>query len=242
MLKNVKMLDPNAKAPVELANGVYALTSQGSISYLVTGEKQGLVIDTGFGRDDVLAAAREATDLPLLLVNTHGHGDHIGCNEKFEKAYAHPLEHEKISRKNKEIVPVTEGYVFDLGGRRLEVIEIPGHTPGGIALLDRENKLIFTGDMIYKGAHFLQFDYSNLNDYVASMDKLIALGDDIGAIFCCHGGDIPIDIEHVKKARALAIMLIEGKEVESEPVHLQTEDGEFDVNKYTYDGASIFYK
>ncbi|MBR6437230.1 MAG: MBL fold metallo-hydrolase, partial [Thermoguttaceae bacterium] len=36
-------------------------------------------------------AAKKATDLPLVLVNTHGHLDHIGCNDRFPVAHAHPL-------------------------------------------------------------------------------------------------------------------------------------------------------
>ncbi len=242
MKVDVKKLDPNAEAPFEFAPGVYALTTKGSISYMVVGNEKALVIDTGFGMDDVYAPAKKATDLPIILVNTHGHGDHIGCNEKFDEVYAHPLEHEKVSRKNKDIKPVTEGYVFDLGGRKLEVIEIPGHTPGGIALFDRENKMIFTGDMVYDGPLFLQFPYSNLNDYVASMDKLIAMEDKIDYIFCCHGMAIPQTIDMCKKTRALALRLINGEPTDSEPVHLETEDGEFDVKKYSYGGAMIYHE
>lgn len=41
---------------------------------------------------------------------------------------------------------IEEGYVFDLGGRTLEVIHTPGHSDGSICLLDKENRLLFTGD------------------------------------------------------------------------------------------------
>ena len=240
MANNVKQLDSNATAPVELAEGVYALTTQGSICYLVTGTEKGLVIDTGFGADDVLAAAKKATNLPLTLVNTHGHGDHIGRNDQFDETYAHPLEHEKVARKNKVIHPITEGFVFDLGGRQLEVVEIPGHTPGSVALLDRASKMIFTGDMIYDGPLFLQFEYSNLDDYVASMDKLLSMSDVIDTVFCCHGTAVET-LEQAKKTRALVLLVKEGK-VEGSPVHLETEDGDYDVKQYAHDGAMMFYQ
>ncbi len=237
----VNMLDSHATAPAELAEGVYALTTSGSICYLVTGSKSGLVIDTGFGAEDALAAARKATDLPLVLVNTHGHSDHIGCNEKFEKAYAHEREQVRVSRKNKEIGLVKEGFVFDLGGRKLEVIGLPGHTPGCIALFDRENRMIFTGDMLYNGTLFLQFEYSSLDDYIASMDKLLAMSDLIDYVFVCHGTEIPMKLDAAEMTRALAQLVKDGK-LQGEPVHLDTEDGGYDVKRYSHDGAALFYK
>lgn len=49
-------------------------------------------------------------------------------------------------RRPTKLLPVTEGFVFDLGGRRLEVVEVPGHTLGGVCLLDRKHALLFSGD------------------------------------------------------------------------------------------------
>ena len=73
-------------------------------------------------------------------------------------------------------------------------------------------------------------------------EKLIALANDIDYVFCCHGEVCPITIDHAKKTRALAQLLIDGKAPKGEPVHLETEDGEYDVNVYNYDGAAIFHK
>ena len=43
-------------------------------------------------------------------------------------------------------LPIKEGFEFDLGNRTITVIEVPGHTPGSVCLLDAKNKLLFTGD------------------------------------------------------------------------------------------------
>ena len=50
---------------------------------------------------------------------------------------------------------IHDGSKIDLGGRVLQVISTPGHTPDSISLWDAQNKLLFTGDMYYPGATFL---------------------------------------------------------------------------------------
>lgn len=52
------------------------------------------------------------------------------------------------------------GYIFDLGGRRLEVVPLPGHTPGSIGLLDRVNRLLFSGDAVHSGQIWMQLPES----------------------------------------------------------------------------------
>lgn len=232
--------DADSPPPFEMGLGVYALTTGGSISYLVTGAEKALVIDTGFGTVNVLEKARAVTEKPLVLVNTHGHMDHIGCDGLFGQVYAHPLEHDRIHRKNKNTAAVREGFVFELGGRNIEVLELPGHTPGGIGLLDADNKLLFGGDMISVRPVFLQFAYSDLGAYMGSMEKLLAMGEKISAVMCCHGTMV-LGIEQAKKMLALAEAIQSGGSVEMEAVHLDTEDGGFDAKLYSMDGAKIYH-
>ena len=75
---------------------------------------------------------------------------------------------------------VKDGQIIDLGGRELEVIHTPGHQPSCIMLLDRENKLLFTGDMFYPGPMYCMFDDSSLTDYVKSMRKIADLVQELG--------------------------------------------------------------
>jgi glyoxylase-like metal-dependent hydrolase (beta-lactamase superfamily II) len=65
-----------------------------------------------------------------------------------------------------------EGDVIDLGGRSLEVIYTPGHSPGSMCLLDKENRLLFTGDHFYPGPLYAYPADVNLEDYMASFKKL----------------------------------------------------------------------
>lgn len=65
-----------------------------------------------------------------------------------------------------------DGEIVDLGGRQLEVIHIPGHSPGSIALLDRENRVLFTGDHFFPGPLYCHADDVEIEKYVASNKKL----------------------------------------------------------------------
>ena len=72
---------------------------------------------------------------------------------------------------------VVDGDVLEIGGRRLEVIETPGHTGGHICLADREARLLFTGDhvlpRIYSGVGIGVLDGAEpMGDLLASLDRL----------------------------------------------------------------------
>ena len=58
--------------------------------YVIAGSERALIIDTMNGYEDVAAIAKSITALPLTVVNTHGHPDHIYGNFFFEEAYINP--------------------------------------------------------------------------------------------------------------------------------------------------------
>lgn len=156
----------------EIAPQVYAIddTAQESM-YLVCGRDKSLLIDTGSSRQPVLPTVRKLYTGPVDLVLTHGHYDHMYHAEEFQKVYLHPADYKVWARAMYPIclgcdlgqkrfpkryhpgrfLPLTEGDVFDLGGKVLSVIEAPGHTPGSVIFVDREDKLLFTGDAFGSG-------------------------------------------------------------------------------------------
>lgn len=148
----------------QLSDRIYAMDDDGATGYVVLGNKKALVIDTMNASDDLGAVVRAITNLPLMVVNTHGHVDHICGNIYFEEACLHPADFElakehssfpdfveaigKLGLSMPPFKEIQDKDVIDLGGATLEVIHLPGHTPGGICLLYREERVLFTGDGI----------------------------------------------------------------------------------------------
>ena len=58
--------------------------------YLVAGEEKAALIDTGMGFPGLRQLVERLTDKPVIVLNTHGHLDHIGGNDEFDCIYLHP--------------------------------------------------------------------------------------------------------------------------------------------------------
>ncbi len=81
---------------------------------------------------------------------------------------------------------IEDGAIIDLGDRRLEVLLIPGHTPDAVALIDRENGLMWTGDSYYSGPIWLFVPETDLEAYAASLDRLIEEATHVRALLPAH--------------------------------------------------------
>lgn len=84
---------------------------------------------------------------------------------------------------------VHDGDVIDLGGRTLEVIYTPGHSPGSMCLLDRTHRLLFTGDHFFPGPLYAHPADVNIDDYIASNQKLCERIDEYD--YLCSGHNDP---------------------------------------------------
>jgi glyoxylase-like metal-dependent hydrolase (beta-lactamase superfamily II) len=85
---------------------------------------------------------------------------------------------------------VHDGFKINLGGRTVEIVATPGHTPDAICLLDRANGLLFTGDTYYPGPIWLYRPETDLDAYVASVKRLAALEPQIKLVLGQH--NIPV--------------------------------------------------
>jgi glyoxylase-like metal-dependent hydrolase (beta-lactamase superfamily II) len=189
-------------------------------SYLVEGARDVAVIDTGLGVGDFGGLVRSLTDRDPLVLQTHGHWDHIGGSSAFARVLIHPNEAYALRRgfsntqfrwvmteeyvagaalpegfdlTTAAIPPVEptgelcDGDVIDLGGRQLEVVFTPGHSPGGVSFLDRANRLLVCGDAVHCGRLWLHLPRSDAAAWRTTIQRLCALSTDVDAIYCAHG-------------------------------------------------------
>jgi len=99
---------------------------------------------------------------------------------------------------------IKDGYIINLGGRRLEVVTTPGHTPDALALLDKTNGYLFTGDTFYEGPIWLFDDGTNLHDYERSVTKLALLEPGLKMLYTAHNTPVakPSQLTALKTAVA----------------------------------------
>jgi glyoxylase-like metal-dependent hydrolase (beta-lactamase superfamily II) len=148
----------------------YILRESGCINYekpflyLIFGEKSALLEDTGagdvqtapfvLGLLDKWAKHKKHAPVSLIVIHSHGHGDHTAGDKQFQALHnvqyipAMPAEIQKAAGIANW--PADKGAI-DLGGRMLDVIPIPGHQTASIALYDRATGNLLTGDSLYPG-------------------------------------------------------------------------------------------
>jgi len=146
----------------ELEPGLYMLLDfDDTKMYVVVGRERALLVDAGLGGGDLRGFVENLIGgLPLEVVITHGHPDHIACVRQFQcryPVYMHhadlPLVHNFNERMHYDIDPaqlidLREGAVFDLGGYAFQVFEVPGHSAGSVVLFDEARGLLLAGDAV----------------------------------------------------------------------------------------------
>jgi len=125
------------------------------------------IIDPGDEGDRIVQTVKNLNVHPNILINTHGHGDHIGANRFVKEAFSIPLAihrgdasmltdaEENLSAKFDVTILsppadilLDDGCEIDFAGRKIRTLHTPGHSPGGCCL-HVENHL-FTGDALFK--------------------------------------------------------------------------------------------
>ena len=165
----------------ELYANTWAESDQGVRIFLLVGKEKALLIDTGMTGLDLQSTISLLTALPVQLLNTHADRDHIAGNSQFPEFCMHPSEaafYRNVQHGSGKMLPVFDGDLIDLGGRTLEIIHLPGHTPGSITVLDRENRCLIGGDPIQEDGNIYMFgDHRNMVAYIAGLERLMKRSD-----------------------------------------------------------------
>jgi len=198
----------------------------GELMYLVEGSDRAVLIDTGTGVGNLSEYVKELTDKTITVILTHGHVDHASGAPNFEEVYMNHaddevykehidfevrkgyvkaqykdfdkiIERDYVLQKNSSAYKdLNDGDIFDLGGITLEIYNAAGHTPGQMAVLIKEERILMTGDAANQ-ATFLFDKYSfGLTSYEKSMKDLLSKTDGkFDKILLSHGtGDAPKEL------------------------------------------------
>lgn len=156
--------------------------------YLVEGKDKAVLIDAGTRIKDLEKIVASITKKPVMLVATHVHPDHVGSVDYFPEIYLNPADTVSIPQfmpnyKGK-VKFLKDGEIIDLGGRKLEVVFTPGHTPGSTTFIDKEAGYGFSGDSFGSGNLLLLTDFSTL---ISTCEKTSAIMEKNGIKFLYPG-------------------------------------------------------
>ena len=197
---------------IKITEDTYRIEDGGVRFYVFCGKEKAAVIDTGMNTPNAKELVQSITNLPLVLINTHADPDHISGNGAFDTIYMSPAEEENYREHGGtgSFIPIKEGDEIDLGGRSLFVIDIPGHTPGSIALLDEKNRILVSGDSVSNSNIFMFGKFRDLSLYVKSLEHLKNWDGKYDEVYPMHG-DFPQKPEQVEKLIQGAREILEGK-------------------------------
>ena len=160
--------------------------------------KRGAVVDPGGDVERILHALEETEVNAEKIVLTHGHIDHAGSAAELAERLGIPVEgpHEgdrflldslpadgaRTGIPGRVVTPdrwLSEGDTVDIGGIAFEVLHVPGHTPGHIVLVNRENSFAIVGDTLFqRSVGRTDFPYGSHETLIAGIvGKLLPLGD-----------------------------------------------------------------
>lgn len=207
----------------KLTENTYAIYEpnqwQEAISYLLIGSQRAMLIDTLQGIGDLKFVTDQLTDLPIIVMNTHSHYDHVSSNYQYDTIYGlntpytannargktnaevggsvgpdtiwknlpRTFSHELYESKPFEIDHfVRDGEIIDLGGREIEVVFIPGHSPDSVILVDKKNRMMATGDTFYPAPIYVYSDTSSFQDFFMSAQKMFGFANDVDYLLPGH--------------------------------------------------------
>ncbi len=180
-------------------------------SYLIVGTERAVLFDAGTGSRDIVPVVRSLTSLPVTVIASHLHFDHVGALGRLDRTAVVDVDslegraHDAVLRLGRyefmgfvdglpaPHIRVNEwwrpGQSVDLGGRHLLVLSTPGHTPTSVSLLDAERHRLFCGDLVYPGELYAFLPGASRGAYRRTIEQLVATLAPDTALLAAHAAE-----------------------------------------------------
>jgi hydroxyacylglutathione hydrolase len=190
---------------------------QGNYSYLILGAQRAVLFDAGTSLRDIVPVVRSLTKLPVTVIASHLHFDHVGALGRFDKTAVLDEPSLRARARNSRLTlgryeflgfadrlpsptfRVDEWWApdstIDLGDRRLRVLATPGHTSTSVSLYDESRHQLFAGDFIYPGELYAFLPDASRSAYVATTKRLLSIIGPETRIFAAHMEDEPAPVK-----------------------------------------------
>jgi hydroxyacylglutathione hydrolase len=185
----------------DLGQGTFAIGEpryyQQNYSYLIVGTARAVLYDSGSGTRDISGIVGRLTRLPVTVIVSHLHFDHLGGVGPFGRVAMIDLPVTRADGAGPLFRPSRYEYMgfvdgltapsfavsewlkpksnIDLGGRSLLVLSTPGHTPSSVALFDAQTKRLFSGDFIYPTTLYAFLPGASMSEYQATANMLLEM-------------------------------------------------------------------
>jgi len=184
--------------------------------YLVEGNNRAVLIDAGTRIADLDKIVASITKKPVTLIVTHIHPDHVGAAGYFPEIYINPADTVGIPQMMPDykgkIRYLKDGEMLDMGGRQLEVVFTPAHTPGSTTFIDKDAGYGFSGDSFGSG-NLLLFS-GTFSQLIATCEKMNNIMETEGIEFLYPGhysGMNPETMQRILDMITLSTDVLSGK-------------------------------
>lgn len=181
--------------------------------------KDCLIVDPGLGAEELVAFLEEREIVPVAVVLTHGHIDHIGGIGLLRERYAelkvliHELDAAMLQGPAANLsvlmgcpftaepadVHLQDGSRIEQAGIKLQVLHVPGHTPGGLCLYSSEDGVVFTDDALFaESIGRTDFPGGSMSELVRCIEEKLWILPDQTVAYPGHGPSTTIATEKVR--------------------------------------------
>ena len=181
-----------ANVSIILAPNPSPMTGPGTNTYLISGAEGCVVIDPGPEIESHLAAVAAATQArggARALLVTHGHPDHMEGAERLRALTGAPIWAFSGAGVPGADAELADNALVSLGDQRLRALYTPGHRFDHLSFLLEDAGVVFAGDLVAgAGTVVIAPPHGDLNDYLTSLRRLLALApDELRVIAPAHG-------------------------------------------------------